>query len=171
MTTYTIPAACLEALGSLKAEDPPVLYSHFADAHSARNAWHPSMGGEPFLSGAVLRLPASSAAVAAVLARAVGLDPSLGVGLRWETHRGVRVLWLDTRRGSFAFAADRIMARENCIHVPTLSEATNAHHALALAAVWVARVKRYEAHATAMATLETVERYEKANGWDVWEVT
>ena len=70
----TVPAAVLDALGGLQESDPPVMLVDTGWGH--RWSWHPLRDNvAPFAHRDRLLLPASSAALAAVVARAMSGEP------------------------------------------------------------------------------------------------
>ena len=144
----TVPAAVLSALGGLQESDPPVVLHG-----PLRHAWHPTTNSGPPSEAWRLLLPASSAALAAVVARAVGLDPTQGVTWEMDTidtpaEAGGRfratglVLradhweWWFTTERSEGLAFDPDVRGDTC--VPQIEHIVHATHALALVACHLA---------------------------------
>ncbi len=159
--TLAIPAGVLDVLGGLPQGAPPALAVSFGQLRNTSNVPNAALGGRTvFAAGsgdlwprwdeghaAKLLLPESAYAVAYVLARHVGLDPSQGVTWRYgpfgpvgmshrpETFRVTGLIY--TRH----FCSSEPPGGNACI-VPTLTPDMTPLRMLAEVAVWEARVAR-----------------------------
>jgi hypothetical protein len=159
MTNFSIPAACLEALGGLAETDAPVLLHKGKPMHPLGNC--PGINDGYLVGIDRLILPQSAPALLQVLTRHVGLDPSHGV--MWTRDRRVRCghpggMWpggsppMDMIERRFqAHTSDgerRLQKRRGMerlwVIIPTLTPSMSRMRVIAEVVVWLARVERVQ---------------------------
>ena len=157
--SHRVPAEVLSLLDNFQEGDPPVAWEQKCwspvgvhwEEHCSPRAPRPSHSSEWDRYRIVL--PASNAAIAAVVARHVGLDPSQGVTWAWDYDGGGRLFALHGEAESRWFAHD-----EGEHVVPTLAGVTDPTLAHAHVACWLARVVRVNRNldANGLPQLETI---------------
>ena len=164
----TVPAVVLELLGGLTEADPPVVLGGCFGQGSVVM----SISYQPHVDRKVtlevddqIRLPASNAALAAVVARHVGLDPSQGVSWTLTLTDGdfpTDFELVTDEDATCWFAPDGTPEERE---IPTLAGITDPTLALALVACWLARTRRMLDRIAPNPPAET-----RSHGWTVEEM-